>query len=65
MSDYEIHEIQSEASALACRMRALMKRMVKAGLKSQASKHVKTYKSLLAQQRGVLMAMQNDLDVCE
>jgi hypothetical protein len=63
--DSELQDIQLEASALACRMRVLVKRMVKTGLNSQASKHMNTYKSLLAQQRAMIMAMQNDLDVCE
>jgi hypothetical protein len=67
MSDYEseLQDLQLEASALACRMRVLMKHMVKTGLNSQASKHMKAYKTLLAQQRAMIMAMQHDLDVCE
>ncbi len=67
MSDYdsELQDIQLEASALSCRMRVLVKRMVKTGLTPHASKHMKTYKSLLDQQRAMIMAMQNDLDLCE
>ncbi len=64
-SDSELQDLHLEASALACRMRVLMKRMVKTGLTPQASRHMKAYKTLLAQQRAMIMAMQNDLDVCE